>query len=283
MVQTDFLAPHARLVEDAAGAAMRAAGASDDPTRWERVEHGSANLVLLQDGVAVRVARTPAVAEASLRAQRLVDALPSLPFAVPRSLAAPVHVDGVVAIAQRRLAGHPHPHGSGDPRAVREVLDALRDAPLDGLEEHLAPARSFMGAERWPEIMTERAVPMLDVGVRRTALRLAEDAAAVAADARSLVHGDLAGGNVLWQDGRVVGVLDWDLASLDDPAVDVAALGGWHGWDAVALGADSATIERARLLAATHVLQALCWTIVQERPQAEVARAVARANARLAA
>jgi aminoglycoside phosphotransferase (APT) family kinase protein len=36
-----------------------------------------------------------------------------------------------------------------------------------------------------------------------------------------LLHGDFWPGNVLWQDGEIVGVIDWEDASLGDPLADV--------------------------------------------------------------
>ena len=38
----------------------------------------------------------------------------------------------------------------------------------------------------------------------------------------SLIHMDYWDGNVLWADGRVTAILDWDFASYGDPALDVA-------------------------------------------------------------
>ena len=38
----------------------------------------------------------------------------------------------------------------------------------------------------------------------------------------TLVHGDYWPGNVLWREGSIVAVLDWEAATLGDPARDVA-------------------------------------------------------------
>lgn len=40
--------------------------------------------------------------------------------------------------------------------------------------------------------------------------------------ATSLVHLDYWPGNVLWLDGKVTAIVDWDFASYGDPALDVA-------------------------------------------------------------
>jgi aminoglycoside phosphotransferase (APT) family kinase protein len=39
---------------------------------------------------------------------------------------------------------------------------------------------------------------------------------------RALLHGDFWPGNLLWRDGRLVAILDWEDAALGDPACDVA-------------------------------------------------------------
>lgn len=41
-------------------------------------------------------------------------------------------------------------------------------------------------------------------------------------NASVLLHGDYWPGNILWRDGRIVGVIDWENAALGDPLSDVA-------------------------------------------------------------
>ena len=48
------------------------------------------------------------------------------------------------------------------------------------------------------------------------------DLAPTQASTLCLIHGDYWPGNVLWTDGRIVAVLDWEAARLGDPAADVA-------------------------------------------------------------
>ncbi len=38
----------------------------------------------------------------------------------------------------------------------------------------------------------------------------------------ALLHGDYWPGNILWRDGRLVGVIDWEDAALGDPLADLA-------------------------------------------------------------
>jgi aminoglycoside phosphotransferase (APT) family kinase protein len=281
MVETRYVTPDRSRTEALVAAALRAAGQPVAPADWQWVEHGSANLVVLAGAAAVRVGRTATAAAESLRAQALVDALPDLPFAVPRALADPVLDGEMVAIAQRRLDGIPHPSGYGDADALEVLLDALAAVPIDTLDPHLAPPHAFMGGPRWPAVIVEQAVPLLAPEVRDAARRAADALAALEPVPPALVHGDLAGSNVLWSDGAVAGVIDWDLASAGDPAIDVAALAVWHGWDVIERVRPAEVVRRARVVAATHPLQVIGFSIVNDRPEDEVLRAAAWASARM--
>lgn len=58
--------------------------------------------------------------------------------------------------------------------------------------------------------------------VATAALQVVADTAWTARSSpRVLVHGDFWTGNVVWSEGRVVGILDWDNASLSSPGVDL--------------------------------------------------------------
>ncbi|PPG25575.1 aminoglycoside phosphotransferase family protein [Pseudoclavibacter sp. RFBG4] len=283
MHDTSYASPTSAAVERAAEAALEAAGRRSSPSTWTLVEHGSANVVILTEDAAVRVARSDPAAIEVRRAQRLVDALPALPFAVPRSLGPAVEVNGVTAIAQVRIAGSPHEPGSGDPSALAGLLDAVRSVPILSLSPHLSVPRAFMGGSTWHQRMRRDVIPLLDRHVQEEASRRVDSLADLPPAARTLTHGDLAGTNVLWQDGKVTGVLDWDLASADDAAEDIASLASWHGWAGVTAFASPDELHRARVFAATHVLQPIAFSLIQGRPAAEVERAVERANKRLAA
>jgi len=283
VIETGFVRPDDELLREVVSCALDASGGSLDPARWTWVDHGSANLVVLVDDVAVRVNRSGKSALELLRTQRLVDRIPELPFALPRSLAEPVRVGDLVAIGQQRLHGAPHPSGDGDPRRLRLLLDAVHSVPLEAVGEDLAPARSFMGGSRWFEVMTEQAIPMLTPKARGKARAAADRLATLPSVEGALVHGDLAGANVLWKRGRVSAVLDWDLASADDPAEDVAAVGTWHGWESVARATNTGIVERAKAFAATYSVQLICFAIVNARPGDELDRAIQRDNTNLLA
>lgn len=274
MVESGFIRPDAGLVDQIVIEVLRATGAPIDPALWTRIEHGSANLVILAGEVAVRVSRSVRSVADFLRVQRLIDRLPELPFSVPRSLTDPVRVGDIVAIGQTRLRGAPHPSGDGDPRQLRRLLEAIRNIPLDAVRADLAPARAFMGGRSWFEIMTEQAIPLLTPDVQDRARHAVDRLAALEPATPVVVHGDLAGGNVLWENGQVSAVLDWDLASADDPAGDVAALGTWHGWEVVTHATDTHVVGRARAIAATYPLQLICFALINSRPATELARAI---------
>lgn len=247
----------------------------------EVVETGSSSLVVLTDTAAVRVARGPMAADAMLRTQQLVDHLPELPVEVPRSLAPPARHGGAVAVATRRLEGEPHPSGHGDPAALREVLNAIHGVDVEPLRGWLAEPHAFSGGERWLSVLRERVVPLLPTPKRAIALEIIGDIEEIGDAPRALNHGDLAGSNLLWTDGRVSAVLDWDLAAWCDPADDVASLALWHGWDLVGELADAQAVARAELIRRTYPLQVVAFSLLHGRPDDEVERAVQRAVARL--
>jgi aminoglycoside phosphotransferase (APT) family kinase protein len=64
-------------------------------------------------------------------------------------------------------------------------------------------------------------LPSTDVG-REVATRLTSLDGSQAQNHRAVLHGDYWPGNVLWQHGRLVAVIDWEDASLGDPLADLA-------------------------------------------------------------
>lgn len=278
-VETGFVRPPDDLLDALVAGALRSAGARRGTGTW--VESGSSAVVLVTPDVVVRVARQPAHVAGMRRAQALVDALPELPFDVPRSVGDPVEADGHVAVPFRRVHGAPHPAGSGDPAELRRLLDAVHGVDVAPLRDHLAPAREFAGGAAWETVLRDEVVPRLDADVRGEAVARVDALAALPADERAVNHGDLAGSNALWADGRVSGVLDWDLAAWDDPAEDVAALVSWHGWALLPAVTDGATAARADFFRRSFPLQLVAFAVLNGRPADEVARAVARAQERL--
>lgn len=253
-----------------------------DGDGFDLVETGSSSVVALTETAAVRIARDRDAAREILRTQALVDHLPALPFDVPTSLGRPVWHGDVVAVATRRLEGEPHPAGSGDAGELRALLDAIHGIDVEPLRGWLAEPHAFCGGAQWLTVLRERVVPLLPSGKQAAALDIVARVEALPAGEQALNHGDLAGANVLWREGRVAGVLDWDLAAWCDPADDVASLALWHGWDVLPQLADAATAQRADVIRQTYPLQVVGFTVVRERPADELSRAVDRAAERLA-
>ncbi|MEY9932083.1 hypothetical protein ABH926_006732 [Catenulispora sp. GP43] len=101
-------------------------------------------------------------------------------------------------------------------------------------------------AVSWADILGDEVIPRLPPkwrdGVRRRldALLALDDVPA------GLVHGDLGGGDIHFgRDGKLVGVLDWDVAILSDPAIDAALAATWQGWDVLRAATDEQTCRRA--------------------------------------
>ncbi|MFF0746978.1 phosphotransferase family protein [Streptomyces sp. NPDC004111] len=238
---------------------------------------GSHEVVLLPGTAVVRIAHNPtAVAALSRRTEllrRLADL--DLPFTVPRPLSAVMTVEGRTAVALSWVEGAPCPKGEGgEPKELAGLLDCLRDIDCDPLADVLGAPHEYAGGDRWAEVMMGEVVPRLPQAWRPEAERRLRAALDLRWERPSLVHGDLAGSNMHWDDrGRLVGVLDWDLASSFDPAVDAACL-FWHGWDKVRGAVDGETLRRACAWVLTFGLEQPAFAILNNAPEQEVASAI---------
>ncbi|MBC7290698.1 MAG: phosphotransferase [Actinotalea sp.] len=150
--------------------------------------------------------------------------------------------------------------------------------PLDAVADLLDEPHAYAGRSRWPELMAD-AVRLLPTSVRDAAHRRLDAALALPPVPPSLVHGDLAGANVLLgDDGRVVGVLDWDLAQPADPAVDAACL-AWFGWAVVEAAIDPGTARRARVWHRVFPIEQVAAALDNGEDGPAVEAAVRRASA----
>ncbi|MGW4665378.1 phosphotransferase family protein [Streptosporangium sandarakinum] len=226
---------------------------------------GMHDVVLLPGVAAVRVTKRPSGAAALPRRTELlrVIAEAGLPFAVPEPLT-PVTMFGErAAVAVSWLDGAAMPDGEGDPERIGELLRALRELPVTAeLRAVLGAPRTYTGGDHWSGILAEEVLLRLPARWREEGRRRLDDALALEEVPDALVHGDLGGGNVHWgEDGKLVGVLDWDRAHLFDPAVDAAFIGWIHGWDNVRAAVDGDTYRRARVwdraFGVTHLVAAL--------------------------
>lgn len=237
-----------------------------------RVATGEFHTVFLVPGVAaVRIAHERGTTTAMNRSAELLRRLATLlPVDIPQPLG-PVHeVDGRAMMATAWVGGSPAPSGAGDPSELRRILAMLHDIDVRTLEDVLAPPHAYAGGDRWQEVMLDEVLPRLPRTTQPEARRRIEAALELPPAEPSLVHGDLAGANMHWDgEGRLVGILDRDLAAAWDPAVDAACL-SWHGWDAVAAAVDAGTFERARIWGATFGLEQVAAAVLAGRSPAEV-------------
>ncbi|MDI3329161.1 MAG: phosphotransferase [Micrococcus sp.] len=264
-------------------ASLAAAGrlATADWTAGVVEEGGQFHRVLVLPGVgAVRMSRTEVAAGRLPANVALVQALATtaqLPVALPVPLTEVVTgPDGTAAVVQEYLPGQAHPPHEGDPAVLRGLCEALAAVDTTALQPHLGPAFAYRGPWTPARVRTVRELPgrLRDAHGGRlwdgdwTAEHPSVSVAAFPDTVEellgtlvgwtenpvvtpSLVHGDLAGHNMRWAraEGRWVltGVLDWDLASAWDPALNPAYLSLWHGEEKLeAIARDPAEARRAR-------------------------------------
>lgn len=237
------------------------------------------DVVLLPGTAVVKVARGAAATHLRRRTDLLtrLDGL-GLPFAVPRPLGAVVEGAGRAAVALSWVAGRSAADDGAalPPARLAQLLRGLADVPLHAVADVLDEPHAYAGRSRWPSLMAQ-AVELLPAAVRRTARRRLDAALALPPVAPGLVHGDLAGANLrLSDDGRVTGILDWDLAQPADPAVDAACL-AWFGWDVVDAAVDAETARRARVWSGVFPIEQVAAALDNGESDAVVDRAVRRA------
>lgn len=186
---------------------------------------------------------------------------------------------GLSPIPTVRIMGDPHPPRQGDPTVLRQLLDEVRAVDTLPLQDLLAHPHQFMGGDGWQELVHRQVLPVFAREcIEDDARRRMEALAGLTTDASAFPHGDLAGTNILWSEGRVKGVIDWDLASLADPAEDAASLAWWHGWDMLGKLVDSGTAQRALVFRDSFPIQMVVFAVAADRPQPEIERAVTRAQ-----
>ncbi|WP_086662457.1 aminoglycoside phosphotransferase family protein [Lentzea kentuckyensis] len=208
---------------------------------------GNIHHVLLIPGVAaVRVSKRPLAAASMPRRVEVLRQLASagLPFQVPEPLTPVTMFGDRAAVAVSWVDGVALPEGAGDPAQVAEVLAAVSSVPLD--DSLLAVLDDRAKGPSWSAIVAEEIIPRLPARWQAEGRRRLDAVLALEPVPDALVHGDLSGSNVHWSaDGKLLGVLDWDMAMPADPAVDAAQM-AWHGWDNVRRAVPAAIYRRAR-------------------------------------
>ncbi|NUR32224.1 MAG: aminoglycoside phosphotransferase family protein, partial [Catenulispora sp.] len=243
-----------------------------------RLAVGQFHEVVLIPGVAaVRISRRARSAEALPRRTQVLCRLAAvgLPFAVPEPLTEVTRFGERAAVVHSWVNGRSHAKGEGSPEQIAALLGALREVSVTELADVLGEPHEYAGGHRWAEVMAEEVVPRLPAEFRDEARRRLDDALALEPVPPSLVHGDLAGDNVHWdEDGKLVGVLDWDLAQPFDPAIDAACL-AWHGWENVRAAVDARTYRRAGVWFGTFGIEQIGAAVLNGEPQDILDRFVA--------
>ncbi len=214
------------------------------------VERGKDHVILIAGQLAV--ARLSRFDDQDLARQvRLLEQL-RLPWRVPTALS---QVDQ--GVLQRYIPGTAHPHNSGDVTTLSHVVEVLENYDTTGL----ALADPFAQRGRFTEEMLTRLDTIVENNMARTISEYVHGWTDDGVGA-GLVHGDLAGHNMHWIDGQLIGILDWDYAALWDTALNATYLSLWHG---VPLEDISPTPYRARVwsgaLGLYALADALTWDI----------------------
>ena len=196
---------------------------------WEsnRVSHGAFHLVAcLGSERVVRVStghghRDRSEAEHA-NAQTVADA--DLPLLVPVPSAPPHHTAEWSATVFSYIPGEVRETLAG-PR-TRElligVLAELAKVDVTQLAQGLREVRAWCGGDDWADLVKE-CVAVLPSEFQALAHQLVEDVLTLASPPRvTLVHGDLGLHNMLFAGTRPVGLIDWDNATVGDPAIDIA-------------------------------------------------------------
>lgn len=132
---------------------------------------------------------------------------------VPR----PLLVDGTCAVHPRPFLVMERIDGGAEVADVSAAILQMAEllATLHGLDLNGLPALP----ER--EDPVAGLLELLPEGYEDLRARLLADPPRLAAR-RTLLHGDYWPGNVLWREGRLVGLIDWEDAALGDPLSDLA-------------------------------------------------------------
>lgn len=216
---------------------------SDQVPAWAELElspfasSGTDNtLFRLGESLAVRLPRRPSAVALMVKELDWLPHLQGLPLAVPRlqhrgliDLGTPCEF-GIVDWLAGEIAS---PSNLADPTDAARRLAAF----LVSLHE-----KNTAGAPRAGKINSRRGVPLDELtDVTLSSIDILSDemdvsgAKAMWAEAQAAphegpavwLHGDLKADNLIARDGVIVGVIDWGLAAVGDPAADYAAAWSW--------------------------------------------------------
>lgn len=245
-------------------AVMEQAGVLVPSDRWDIRTTGSAHIIVnMGSELSVRVAKTQQTGYLVARRTEILRRLPkTLPFAVPRPITRVITRNGFTAVGLTWIKGEPRQQGAAPPKQLATMLKAIHSVDFSGYGPYLDMVHEHWGGrENWEELLRQDVVPQLLTSAQKVAHRAIDRVVALDPVTPVLVHGDLAGHNILWKGDKLVGVIDWDHASVGDPAIDYAALGNFYGWESLTKALDATQLERARTVAQLLPLQSLAYSM----------------------
>jgi aminoglycoside phosphotransferase (APT) family kinase protein len=225
------------------------------PYAWHRLTGGNSNHTYLLEGEAARmILRRPPEAlidpsaHSVQREHRILQALAQTDVPAPRPFAfcSDLEVLGVPFLVMQYVPGHAltdtlPSEAPPQPRAAAEVAETLVDAlaTLSGVDwravglEDFGRPDGFLARQvgRWTrqyERVQVRELPRFEEVARWLSDNLPE------AGAPGIVHGDFHADNTLVDfrgQARVRAILDWEMATIGDPLLDLGLLLGFWGSD----------------------------------------------------
>jgi aminoglycoside phosphotransferase (APT) family kinase protein len=189
-------------------------------------------------------------------------------WAIPRALCAVrTTPDGWAGMLTSWVPGqHRDARWPDTAEEITTLLQALQAGEVFTPTGELPPPRAWCGGPEFPRLVQDRMLALLPSQDARIA---AGDVVAAMLTAEqenkaTPIHGDLGMHNIFWGDDtrgqhprmtRISGLIDFDHATVGDPAIDVAPLIGQFGAEALAEIVAPATLQRALAHRATLSLQ----------------------------
>ncbi|MFW0178985.1 phosphotransferase [Rothia sp. P7208] len=279
------MTPHHGYLEQAqylpvVQAVMAQAGLNISQDRWDIRTSGSAHIVINMGGeLSVRVAKSDQVARHVARRTEVLRRLPHhFSFEVPRPITRTITRQGFTAVGLRWIKGEPRNPGPAPAKYLAQIVREIHRVDYEGMEPYLDSAHQHWGGEDGLSALEHDVLPRLLKTNRSTAQKIIQQVHDLPEVEPVLIHNDLAGHNILWNGDKLTGVIDWDHATLADPAYDYASLGNWYGWDCLSsfLGEDE--IHRAQIISRLVALEAVAYAIHNGKGGGIIRLAVERAD-----
>ncbi len=261
-------------------AVMTQAGVNVALDRWDVRHSGSAHIIInMGNQLSVRVAKTDKTAFMVARRTEILRRLPTdLPYEVPRPITRVITRNGHTAVGTTWIKGEPRKPGPAPEKALATLVNSLKKIDTTGWEPYLDDPHAHWGGTDWVRTLRQDVVPLLLKTNQKIAHAVIDSVLELDPVEPVLVHGDLAGHNILWQGDRLAGVIDWDHATIADPAFDLAALGNWYDWESLRKAATEEEITRAKIVSRLLALQAVAYTVHSGMGGAILRLAVERAD-----